>query len=138
MKALVVTVAAIVSIALGFEIRHLLDEARMERALRGYQQALKPGFSRKTVEEYLHSKGTWFNQQSVNENEDLFSTSVYEGGFEVSDLVPVGQEGGGLVCGPANVFVAFEFAWRHGFPRAPDDSDALVQIKLFRRPPTCL
>lgn len=103
-------------------------EAGYESALQVYSQDLKPGLSRKGVEEYLRARSVGFEQRCCLEERGAFA-----------DLVKVGQEDAPWHCGETFVYIAFEFDT--GNSKAPpqaNDVDALKRIRIFRHLEGCL
>jgi len=96
--------------------------------LRSYSAELKPGMSRKQVEDYLEVKGVSFGQSCCINERSAFD-----------DVVRIGEEKVYVpVCSREQVLLAFEFAakepqrWPKSYP-----SDELKRIVLWR-PAECL
>src|SRR5205085_2583744 len=98
-------------------------------ALKAYSDSLRPGMTRKDVEDYLHLRNTQF-------------TWVWTafGGRRVTqyaDLVKIGEETAPWYCSEAYVYIAFEFSPLNDFHRQTD-SDVLQRIEIFRPYTGCL
>lgn len=95
-----------------------------ESALRTYSAALKPGMTRRGVEDYLRMRGNPFQQ--------MCCVGVQRSAL--ADLVRIGKEEAPWYCSEYNVYVAFEFAGdpeSHTPVRQAHDSDRLVNVSLF-------
>ena len=100
-----------------------------EAAIRAYSQALKPGITRRQVQDYLHSRGVNFFERCCVEPRAAFSI-----------LVKVGQEDAPWYCSEWPDYVAFEFnATAPSDPRAkPGGSDVLKIVHLTSNGEGCL
>jgi hypothetical protein len=99
-----------------------------------YQQVLKPGTTRKQVENYLRARNQTFTQ----------SCCVGTKGFPKhswDDLAKIGAEDAPWFCSENAIYVAFQFAdsplphtemWR------ADDLDTLKSVAIYRRLENCL
>ena len=108
-------------------------EAGYQSALRAYSGVLKPGMTRKDVEEYLRTGNVGFSQMCCVEMKD-FSKYVYD------DLTKVGQEDAPWFCSEKNVYIAFQFTGQPRNATGPgaDDSDKLRTITIYRWLEGCL
>jgi hypothetical protein len=97
-------------------------EAVYQAALQSYSDALKPGMTRKNVEDYFRSKGIAFQQLCC-----IFKESAF------ADLVKIGKEKHPWYCSEHNVYVAFRFT-----AVKPDESETLKTITVFHRLEGCL
>ncbi len=125
-----------------FVVRHALErraerkrETAYQLALRTYSEALKPGRSRKEVEDYLRTRNVRFLQMCCVETKS-YSKGVYD------DLVRIGQEQAPWFCSENNVYVAFQFINRG---RTDTDkaaganaSDILTAVTIFHWLEGCL
>jgi hypothetical protein len=103
-------------------------EAAYQAKLQSYSESFKPGMPRKTVEEYLRTKGTAFRQLCCVEETSVFA-----------DLVEIGKEKHPWYCEEHNVYIAFQFSAvkpRKGFEA--HDSDTLTKITIFHKLDGCL
>lgn len=128
---LILAVVIITSVAI--EI-HNVRENRAQRkrnvvyqmTLRSYSEVLKPGMTRKEVEDYLRARNTPIRQMCCVGRKKL-SRSVYD------DLAKIGQEDAPWFCSEKNIYVAFEFDGTE--PRAPawaaEASDKLTTVTLY-------
>jgi|SRR6476660_8054619 len=107
-------------------------ETTYHAALHSYQQVLKPGTSRKEVEEYLRLKYISFRQMCCVEDHSKNSWD---------DLTKIGEEKAPWVCGENNVYIAFQFNdhreeketwWR------ANDLDTLRSVTIFHWLENCL
>lgn len=130
---LIMVVVAISSAAMVLS-SHVRSEARTKReaeyqmALQSYSHDLKPGLTRKEVENYLHAKGAVFTQMCCIEERTTYA-----------DLVKVGEESAPWYCSESYVHVAFEFAATepHELWKAYE-TDKLRRILIFRQLGGCL
>jgi len=97
-------------------------EAAYQSNLRSYNQVLKPGMKRKTVEDYLRFNKTEFLRLSLD------------------DLTKIGEDEPTWVCGRTGVYVKFQFTGvGQREPRFDaNDEDTLDEIKIFHWGNTCL
>ena len=127
---------------LAFGVRQVLKQRAKKRreigyemTLRSYSAVLKPGATRKDVEDYLRAKNVEFCQMCCVNSKSKFSESVYD------DLVRIGQEDAPWYCSDNNVYVAFQFAGPHRSaslgPEAAG-SDTLSAVTLFHWLEGCL
>ena len=121
-------VALLLLVPLYYVAQSRLQERNFQLTLNRYSHLLKPGTSRKHVEEILRSRGVVFERCCID------AASAY------TDLVTLGWEDTPWYCDRHLVYVAIEFAATEG-PHPIDtvlDSDALKTIKLTRREAGCL
>ncbi len=116
------------------ESRH--DDAQYSSALSAFLRDLKPGVSRKEVEDYLHTRNLEFARaccaatilNSYTPNRALMD--AYD------DWVPLREEWRPWPCGGAYVYIAFEFKGLqpHSSSRriAADDRDTLEGIHILK------
>ena len=103
-------------------------EADYQSALRVYSEDLKPGWTRKEVEDYLRANGAKFTQMCCIEERSAFA-----------DLVKVGEESAPWYCSEKSVHVAFEFAAAEPHqPWEAYDTDVLRRITIFHQLGGCL
>ena len=97
-------------------------EMAYQSTLRSYNQVLKPGMKRKTVEDYLRFNKTEFLRLSLD------------------DLTKIGEDEPTWVCGRTGVYVKFQFTGvGQREPRFDaNDEDTLDEIKIFHWGNTCL
>ena len=103
-------------------------EAAYQAKLQPYSDVLKPGMTRKSVEDYLRAKSVAFGQLCCV---DERSTSA--------DLVKIGKEKHPWYCEEHNVYIAFQFAAvepHKGWEAY--DSDTLKRITIFHKLEGCL
>lgn len=112
------------------------DDAHYSSALSPYLRDLKPGVSRKEVEDYLNAKRIKFGRgccaattlNSYTPNRALVDT--------LDDWVPLREEMRPWPCGTADVSIAFEFKRtrpNNGTRRLEvDDSDTLQEIHIMK------
>ena len=108
-------------------------EAGYQSTLNSYSQALKPGMTRKEVENYLREKNLEFRQMCCVD---------FREGQKVpwDDLVKIGEEDAPWYCSSNNVYVVFQFTKDlqfKGMWRA-DDLDHLEAVTIYRSLETCL
>jgi hypothetical protein len=103
-------------------------EATYQSSLRSYSEILKPGMTRKEVEDYFHSKNTKFGQLCCIDERSAYA-----------DVVKIGKEGHPWYCEEHNVYVAFQFAALEPHDRVvASDSDTLKKITVFHQLWGCL
>ncbi len=130
--AWVVGIAVVISVGLAVRGYVKLEakkrrDAAYESILTAYRQDLKPGMTRKQVEDYLQAKGARFTQLCCLQQQTL------------ADLVEIGQEDALWYCSESQVNIAFDFA----APNSHDslkafDTDVLKSITIFRQFGGCL
>jgi hypothetical protein len=103
-------------------------EAAYQTTLQSYTDVLKPGITRKYVEDYLRSKGATLQQLCCIDERSAFA-----------DLLKIGKEKHRWYCSEHNVYIAFQFAAvePHSHPEA-HDSDTLKSITIFHKLEGCL
>jgi len=108
-------------------------EAAYQVVLRSYLDILKPGMTRKEVEDYLHSQGSKIARMCCVERKEL-AQSVYD------DLIKIGQEDAPWFCSEKNIYVAFQFSGlkQNGPAGEANPSDKLNSVTLYRRLEGCL
>ncbi len=103
-------------------------EVAYKSALNSYSTALKPGMTRKEVEDYLRGNAVGFQQMCCIDERSAFA-----------DLVKIGKEDAPWYCSEQNIYVAFQFA---GVEPHEDlkvsDSDTLKRVTIFRWLEGCL
>jgi hypothetical protein len=103
-------------------------EAAYQATLESYSDVLKPGMTRKYVEDYLRSKSiTWQQLCCIGE------------GSAFADLMKIGTEKHPRYCSENDAYVAFQFVATepHSLPVA-HDSDTLKSITIFHKLEVCL
>ena len=97
-------------------------EMAYQSTLRSYNQVLKLGMKRETVEDYLRFNKTEFLRLSLD------------------DLTKIGEDEPTWVCGRTGVYVKFQFTGiGQREPRFDaNDEDTLDEIKIFHWGNTCL
>jgi hypothetical protein len=103
-------------------------EVAYQAALGSYTQVLKPGMTRKEVEDYFHGQNISFKQMCCVEATELSKRKSWD------DLIKIGEEATSWFCSENNVYLAFQFVddgkqqtngWK------ADDFDTLKSITLF-------
>jgi hypothetical protein len=135
-RLLILTLMAVVVIAcarVNNTNRATQREAEYQIARRSYSDVLKPGMSRKDVEDYLHNKGAAFRQMCCMGPNGM---GVYD------DLTKIGTERAPWNCSEHNVYIGFAFNPKVPVPTkgGPDanDSDILKEVRIFRWLEGCL
>jgi hypothetical protein len=103
-------------------------EAAYQTKLQSYSDVLKPGMTRKNVEDYLRAKGVAFGQICCIEERSAYA-----------DIVTIGKEKHPWHCEAHNVYIAFQFAAvepHKGWEAY--DSDTLKSITVFHKLEGCL
>jgi hypothetical protein len=108
-------------------------EAGYRSAVHAYSEVLKPGMTRKDVEEYRGARNLRFRHMCCVEMKN-FPKGVYD------DLTKVGQEDAPWMCSEKNVYVAFQFTGqpRNATEPEADASDRLRAITIYRWHEGCL
>jgi len=103
-------------------------EAAYQSKLQSYTEALKPGMTRKNIEDYLRSKRVAFGQLCCIDERSAYA-----------DLVKIGKEKHPWYCEEHSVYIAFQFAAvepHKGWEAF--DSDVLKRITVFHKLEGCL
>jgi hypothetical protein len=108
-------------------------EASYQAALLSFSAALKPGMTRKDVENYLHTRNVTFRLMCCVARKAL-SEQVYD------ELVRVGQENAPWFCSEKNIYIAFQFSGHEGPDNnwMSDDSNSLQAVSIYRGLEGCL
>ena len=128
---LVLTLAALYGTTAGCAWKRQAQQKREDAyqlALRSYSETLKPGMTRKEVEDYLHAKNISFGQLCCIDERGAYA-----------DLFKTGKESHPWYCEQHNVYIAFQFAAVK--PRdalKADDSDMLKRVTIFHKLDGCL
>jgi hypothetical protein len=96
------------------------NDARYQAALQSYSDALKPGATRKTVEEYLQTKGVQYRKMCCISEK---STEAY--------LIEIGHEKHPWYCSEHNVYVALQFVSDEGGLASGRETDKLKNITIY-------
>jgi hypothetical protein len=124
-RAATMIVVALSATIFGCALRRRAQEKReitYQSALRPYSEVLKPGMTRREVEDYLRAKNIEFRQMGWVEDERT----------AFADLTKIGKEHAPWYCEHHNVYVAFQFAAVEPHkPAEARDSDALKKITIF-------
>lgn len=110
-------------------------EAAYEATLRSYDHMLKPGMTRKEVEDYLRGKNAPIEQMCCVEVERLSQRASWD------DLVKIGQEKPPWFCSENYVYIAFQFLDHNpptGIAQTADDLDTLKSVTIYRQLGGCL
>jgi hypothetical protein len=109
-------------------------EAVYQAILHLYTQVLKPGMTRKEVEDYLRARNVKFRQMCCVDIKESSRRSSWD------DLVKIGEEDVPWVCSENNVYVAFQFT-DHGEQEPgwqSDDLDTLKALTIYHQLEGCL
>jgi len=124
----------------GIGMQHRLNKQAQEKrevayqsALGSYAQVLKPGMTRKAVEDYLRGKNVKFRQMCCVDPKD-FSKGSWD------DLTKIGEEDVPWVCRENNVNVAFQFTdhEEHEVRWQAHDLDTLKALTIYHQLEGCL
>ncbi len=102
-------------------------EATYQATLQSYSDVLKPGMTRKYVEDYIRLKGQSAQQICCIEDSSVFA-----------DLLKIGKEKHPRYCSEKNVYIAFQFVAVEPRNSWVGDSDTLKSVTIFRRLEGCL
>jgi len=131
------TVALVITITVSaLVLSHTRAEAKRERelgyraALRAYSNDLKPGLTRREVEDYLRTRNARFTNICCVGKENYYA-----------DLFKIGEERAPWYCSEGYVYVAFEFSAVEKHDLASffaKDSDVLKQVEIYQPGTGCL
>jgi hypothetical protein len=103
-------------------------EAAYKAKLQFYTDVLKPGMTRKNVEDFLRARGVAFGQLCCIDERSAYA-----------DLVKIGKEKHPWYCEEHNVYIAFQFAAvepHKGWEAY--DSDTLKSVTIYHKLEGCL
>jgi hypothetical protein len=134
---LAVAVASLISFGIRTELKKRGQNQReigYQSIVREYSQALRPGMTRKEVEDYVRTR-----------NAHIRETCCVESGFHrhsYDDLIKIGAEDAPWFCGEHNVYVALQFA-DHRYSATDycckdDDLDTLKSVSRYDVGEGCL
>jgi hypothetical protein len=106
-------------------------EVAYQSNLRSYTQVLKPGMTRKEVEDYFRAEDIEFRQMCCVA--DAFSTR-----HSWDDLIKIGEEDVPLFCRQNNAYVAFLFTDYDKSERQDNDLDTLKDVTIYHELEGCL
>ena len=100
--------------------------------LRSYSEVVKPGMTRKEVEDYLRSKNLTFRQMCCVDYKT--PKGVWD------DLTKIAQEDPPFFCNEKNIYVAFQFAGGrpHNAVPSAEDADRLTAVTIYPWLERCL
>ena len=104
-----------------------LREDAYKSAVESYRSALTPGMSRSHVEEYLRNREVKF-----------IGFPAYSEDSAYADLVKIGEEKGGLGCGPGSVNAAIRFETGTNRRALQDESDTVKGVTVFELFDNCM
>jgi hypothetical protein len=113
---------------------HKKRELSYQTTLQLYEQAIKPGMTRKQVEDYLHARSQAFSQSCCVDIKEFRKHSW-------DDLVKIGAEDAPWFCSESAVYVAFQFSdspLPHDEMWRADDLDTVKSVSVYHRPENCL
>lgn len=104
-------------------------EADYRTALQSYSDDLKPGATRKSVEDYLQAKGIKYEKMCCIDERSAFA-----------ELVRIGKEKHPWYCSDRNVYIAFQFVDEPhvGWRPSDRDLDKLKSITIYHWLEGCL
>jgi hypothetical protein len=134
---LVLFVAGLCGLGVRYRLKKRVQrrrEAVYEAALRSYTQVLKPGMTRKEVEDYLRAKNIEFRQICCVDIKESSKRRSWD------DLTRIGEEDVPFVCRENNVYVAFQFTdhEQRGTGWQANDLDALKALSIYHSLEGCL
>lgn len=110
-------------------------EAAYQSDVRSVSQVLKPGMTRREVEDYLHAKKVTYMQECCVLRTDSDSR------HSMDDLAKIGEESAPWFCSRHSVYLAFEFAdykRQAGTGFQDNDLDTLKAITIYHQMEGCL
>jgi hypothetical protein len=114
--------------------RQLKRETAYQATLRSYQEFLKPGMTRKEVQDQLRTRNPSFRQMCCADfNESSFRRSW-------DDLVKIADEDPPFACGENSVYVAIQFVDYNPNKESgkTDDLDTVKAVILHHQLEKCL
>jgi hypothetical protein len=104
-------------------------EADYQAVLRSYSDAIKPGATRKSVEDYFQTNGIKYQKMCC-----VAERSAY------AELVRIGKEKHPWYCSEHNVYIAFQFVDEphEGWRPSDKDLDKLKSITIYHWLEGCL
>ena len=129
---LLAAIAVVLSAVIGIHnLREKRAQAKRDAAyqmtLHSYSATLKPGMTRKEVEDYFHANGIVFRQMCCVDCKS--SKWVWD------DLAKIAQEDAPWFCSEKNIYIAFQFAGLRSPDRATgwdaEASDKLTAVSLY-------
>jgi hypothetical protein len=106
-------------------------EVAYQSNLRSYTQVLKPGMTRKEVEDYFRAEDIEFRQMCCVADE-LSARHSWD------DLIKIGEEDVPMFCRGNNVYVAFRFNDYDNSERQDNDLDTLKSVTIYHELEGCL
>jgi len=106
-------------------------EVAYQSNLRSYTQVLKPGMTRKEVEDYFRAEDIEFRQMCCVADE-LSTRHSWD------DLIKIGEEDVPMFCRGNNVYVAFRFNDYDNSERQDNDLDTLKSVTIYHELEGCL
>jgi hypothetical protein len=96
-----------------------------QTALRSYSEVVKPGMTRKEVEDLLHARNKAFRQMCCVDIKKPIGVE--------DDLVKIAQEDPPWVCSDKNIYIAFQFAGARpqAAPPHAEPSDKLTAVTIY-------
>lgn len=105
-------------------------EAAYQSILQSYTEVLKPGMTRKNVEDYLRSKGATFFQEGGGSFTDDSA---------LADLTKIGKERHPWYCSEHAVYIAFHFNAVEPKGISPhSEADTLKSVAIYHQLEVCL
>lgn len=142
MKRVLLLISLLVAVGLlALGIRHGLKaqqkrkrEAAYQSALLSYMQVLKPGMTRKEVEDYLRERNVDFGQNCC-----VVGIQPHPK-HSLDDITKVGEESAHWFCSEHYVFVAFQFEDYGEYKSilGADDKDILKSVTIYHQFGGCL
>lgn len=104
-------------------------EASYQKTLQSFSESLKPGMTRKNVEDHLREKGVKYEKMCCIDEKTAYV-----------DIVRIGKEKHPWYCSAHTVYIAFQFADEpHEGERTSDrDTDKLKSITIYHSLDDCL
>jgi hypothetical protein len=142
MKRVLLLISLLVAVGLlALGIRHGLKvqqkrkrEAAYQSALLSYMQVLKPGMTRKEVEDYLRARNVDFARNCC-----VVGIQPHPK-HSLDDITKVGEESAPWFCSEHYVFVAFQFEDYGEYKSilGADDKDILKSVTIYHQFGGCL
>jgi hypothetical protein len=103
-----------------------------QTALRSYSEVIKPGMTRKEVEDLLHARNKAFRQ--------LCCVDIKKPMGVWDDLVKIAQEDPPWICNAKNIYIAFQFGGTRpqAAPPSAEPSDRLTAVTVYPHLEGCL
>jgi hypothetical protein len=137
--ALVTVAVGLLALGMRYELKQreqIRRQTDYQTALSAYTQALKPGMTRREVEDYIQRKNAKFSHTCCVDSTETAKRHTWD------DLVRIGQEEHPWFCSAHNIYIAFQFTdyeqQKAGFQFKDNDLDKLRAVTIYHSLEGCL